>query len=244
MRKSEREEKRDNDEFEQLDSYMRKYYRWRIGGSIGLPPRQPEVARSVYDEWSRSLSARYHRATALHEAGHAVVAEIFFPGLVNEVQLVSLSSLIEAVKKFNGEGNGAFVNGKTVYGGLQVSDDDAKDRLLKRIVIILAGIEFQSLEGFEAADIEMTEEAEGRLIDATLREFEQNFTISRETEWQILDKVEGRVSELRRDDGVCIAVTEVADKLTVSSPITGSCVRQIVEGNCCPELSERMRARF
>jgi hypothetical protein len=244
MRKSEREEKRDNARFEQLDSYMRKCYRWRIGGSIGLPPRQPKVARSVYDEWSRSLSARYHRATALHEAGHAVVAEVFFPGLVNEVQLASLSSLIEVVKKFNGEGNGAFVNGKTVYGDFQVSDDDAKDRLLKRIVIILAGIEFQSLEGFEAADIDMTEEAEGGLIDATLREFEQNFTISRETERQILDKVEGRVSELRRDDGVCIAVTEVADKLTVSSPISGSSVRRIVERNCGSELLGRMRARF
>lgn len=244
MRKSYREKKRDNDQFLQLDAYLGKWHGWRIGGSVGLPPRQPDVAHPVYDEWSRSLPARYHRATALHEAGHSVAAEIFFPGLANEVQLASLSSLIEVVKKSNGEGNAAFVNGKTVYGDFQVSDDDAKDRLLKRIVIILSGIEFQSLEGFEAADIEVTEEAEGHLIDATLREFEQNFTISRETQRRILDKVEGIVSELRRDDGVCIAVTEVADKLTVSSPITGSCVRQIVEGNCCPELLERMRARF
>ena len=115
---------------------------------------------------------------------------------------------------------------------------------MKRIVIILAGIEFQSLEGFEAADIEVTEEAEGRLIDATFRQFEHNFTISHETQRQILDKVEGRVSALRRDDGVCIAVTEVANKRTVSSPITGSCIRQIIERNCCPELLEKMRRRF
>lgn len=233
------------DLFTQLDLYYRDFVTWRKRGCTGPPPAEPAGTRSVYDEWASSQHARYWRATALHEGGHAVVAEIMFPHLVKEVQLGNLSPLSEMLQEIVRESKADFTNGQVVYEFMPIDDDDdARDKLLKRIVVILAGIEFQSMEGFEAADLEVTVEAEGLLIQAMLKLWEQEFNVPRDAQRHILDKVEGLVSDLRRDDGVRKAVTEVADKLMVSSPISGSDVRKIVEANCCSELLERMQARL
>jgi hypothetical protein len=83
------------------------------------------------------------------------------------------------------------------------------------------------------------------LPNVTFAEFSE-WATTRATryQWQILDRVEGIISDLRHNDGVCKAVSEVADELMISSPIPGSSVRQIVERNCGSELLGRMRARF
>jgi|HubBroStandDraft_6_1064221.scaffolds.fasta_scaffold107585_3 hypothetical protein len=189
--------------------------------------------------------ARYRRATALHEGGHAVVAEILFPHLVKEVQIGSVSPLSDTLQEIVRETKAGFADGQVVYEIMLVDDaDDASDKLLKRIVVVSAGIEFQSMEGFEAPDLEVTVEAEGLLIQATLKQWEKEFNVLPDAQLQILDKVEGLVADLRRDGGVRKAVTQVAEKLMISSAISGSCVRQIVEINCASALLARMRARL
>ncbi len=204
----------------------------------------PQLNRRAYVRCTTNGRGRYLRDIIgrrhCTKGGHAVVAEIFFPHLVTEVQLTPLNDLLQEIVR---ETSTEFVNGRVVYEFLPVdeNDEDVRDKLLKRIVMILAGIEFQSMEGLEAADLEVTEDAEALLIGKTFREFEK-FNVLPEYQLPILDRADGLISDLRGDDGVRKAVTEVADKLVVSSPISGSCVWQIVEGVCCSELLERMRA--
>lgn len=211
---------------------------------MGPSPAQPNVSFSVFDEWAKSLSARYRRHTALHEGGHAVVAEILLPHSVKEVQLGNLSPLTEALREIARQSKGDLVDGQVLYEDWLISDGDAQDTLLKKIVVALAGIAFQSTEGFEAVDEEVTVAAEGLVVDANLKQFEQHFGISQDTQHQILDRAEGIIADLQRYGEVRKAVTEVADKVMISSPIAGSCVRQIVKTNCSSELLEKMRARL
>jgi hypothetical protein len=244
MGKSDGKKRRNIDLFEKLDRYHRDCWAWKNGGRKGPSPAQPNVSFSVYDEWTKSVSARYRRHTALHEGGHAVVAEILLPHSVKEVQLGNLSPLSEDLQEIVRQGTGDLVDGQVLYEDLPISDDDAQDVLLKRIVRTLGGMAFQSMEGYEAVDEEVTEATEVRLVGATLEQFEQDFGISADTQDQILVRSERIIADLQRDGGVRKAVTAVADKLMVSSPISGSDVRKIVEANCCSELLERMQARL
>jgi hypothetical protein len=228
--------------FKQLDLWMHKLCMWRIGGCIGPSPTPPSVPSEVYVEWARTQPARYRRAVALHEAGHAVVAEILLPYCVKEVQLGNVSVLSEAQQEIVRQSKADFVDGQTVYESPEISDGDAADWLQRRITVISAGIAFQNLEGFEAADTEVTEDVDAGLINATLAQFEREFQISQDARLEILDRMEGIILDLRHDEGVCKAVTEVADGLLTSSPMPGSGVRQIVERNCSEQLLERVRA--
>ena len=201
------------DRFTQLDVYYRDFLTWRSGGCAGPPPAEPAGIRSVHDEWERSLPARYHRATALHEGGARSCRRNILPAFGDRSAITPLNDLLQEIVR---ETSTEFVNGRVVYEFLPVdeNDEDVRDKLLKRIVMILAGIEFQSMEGLEAADLEVTEDAEALLIGKTFREFEK-FNVLPEYQLPILDRADGLISDLRGDDGVRKAVTEVADKLVV-----------------------------
>ena len=185
------------DRFTQLDVYYRDFLTWRSGGCAGPPPAEPAGIRSVHDEWERSLPARYHRATALHKGGAHSCRRNIFPHLVTEVQLAPLNDLLQEIVRETGP---EFVNGRVVYEFLPVdeNDEDVRDELLKRIVMILAGIEFQSMEGLEAADWKWPR-SEALLIGKTFREFEK-FNVLPEYQLPILDRADGLISDLRGDD--------------------------------------------
>jgi len=244
MGKSDGKKRRNFDVFEQLDQLNRDYCAWRNGGSIGPGPAKPNVSFSVFDEWRKSRSAKYRRHSALHEAGHAVVGEILLPHSVKEAQLGNLSPLSEALQEIARQGKGDLVDGQVLYEDMPVSDDDVQDVLLKQIVRTLGGMAFQSMEGYEAADEEVTQATEVRLVGARQEQFEQDFGISLATQRRILVRADRIIADLQHNGEVRKAVTEVADKLMVSSPISGSDVRKIVEANCCSELLARMQARL
>ena len=173
-----------------------------------------------------------------------MVAEILLPHSVKEVQLGNPSPLSEPLQEIAREGKGDLVDGQVLYEDLPISDDDAQDLLLKRIVVKWAGIAFQSIDGYETVDEEVTEATEVRLVGATLEQFEQDFGISLDTQRRVLVRAARIIADLQRNGDVRKAVTQVADKLMVSSPISGSGVRKIVEANCCPELLGRMQTRL
>lgn len=133
-----------------------------------------------------------------------------------------------------------FIDGQVIYVAEAINIDDSGllNKVAKQIAVKLAGLSSQSIDGFEAADIDWTRKSEELLIRAVLDQVSES-ELPQEDRRAVRVQAERLLTSLLSFNGVRSATTEVADALSAVGVLSGSVVVEIVERNCPVDFLER-----
>jgi hypothetical protein len=233
--------------FRILDQWWRAGFPCRESGEPNRQPPIPKVDGALFKAWKKTYDLRYRRSTALHEAGHSVVAEILLPNFVKEVRLgadrVELSDWQRQILSSAGHKVDS-VDGQVIYKEEQllVESADLHDCLSRRVAVTLAGILSQVIEGFEAFDIDLTKKIEEEVVAKTLDQFNET-ELPLQSREAVRAEAEQLLPPLLSSEAVRQSIAEVADALCSAGTVPGSTVTQIVERNCPADFLECARYR-